>query len=34
MFEELPGDLKSRFDYPIFYGEAARLAEMAAFDDG
>jgi len=31
---ELPEDQQSRLDYPIAYGEAARLAEMARPDHG
>ena len=34
MLEELPRDMSSRIGYRIAYGEAARLAEMAAFDHG
>jgi hypothetical protein len=34
MLEDLPQDLESRVGYRIAYGEAARLAEMAAFDHG
>jgi hypothetical protein len=29
MLEDLPRDLRSKMDYRIAYGEAARLAEMA-----
>jgi hypothetical protein len=31
---DLPDDLPSRLAYPIGYGEAARLAEIARFDHG
>ena len=34
MLEDLPQDMESRISYRIAYGEAARLAEMAAFDHG
>lgn len=34
MLEDLPQDMGSRVGYRIAYGEAARLAEMAAFDHG
>lgn len=32
--QDLPDDLRSRVGYRIAFGEAARLAEMAAFDHG
>jgi hypothetical protein len=34
MLEEILRDLESRVGYRVAYGEAARLAEMAAFDHG
>ena len=32
--DDLPDDFRSRLAYRIAYGEAARLAEIARFDQG